>query len=172
MQKSISVMGQNRFQKGNWRGLLSLILKIVIVKEANKYWDDRGWSFWLVLGNVRSKIIQRFCGCLYSIISSHPLSPINILLVSKISETVSYKPVCCKRPSFVSLALALYPVLHLVPVMNTCTDISSQQIDFVTNDPIIDFVVSWVNPKSQIWYGGYVSELSVPYWHSSCDSSH
>lgn len=31
--------------------------------------------------------------------------------------------------------------------MNTCTDIPSQQIDFVTNDPIIDFVVSWANPK-------------------------
>lgn len=93
------------------------------------------------LGKHKFKIIQQFCACLHSIMSSYPLEPIKISLGSKTSETVSYQPVYCKRPSFVSLALALY-CLHLVPVMNTCTDIPSQQIDFVTNDTIIDFVVS------------------------------
>jgi len=73
--------------------------------------------------------------------SSHLFGPIKVLLLSKTSETVSYLPVHRKRPPFVSLALALY-CLHPFPVMNTSTDIPSQQIDFVTNDPIIDFVVS------------------------------
>lgn len=93
------------------------------------------------LGKYELKIIQEFCGYSHSIMSSHPPIFIKILLVPNISETVSYQTVYCKRPSFVSLALALH-CLHPVPVMNTCTDIPSQQIDFVTNDPIIDFVVS------------------------------